>query len=66
MCGAECEESKIDPLEEYIKRFPTKLHKILEDSDKRTRFFESISEKYEDIVVYRGLHREDKIDRDDF
>lgn len=52
--------------EEYIKRFPTKLHEMLKDSRVRDKFFKSISKEYADIIVYRGIHRENKIERDDF
>lgn len=52
--------------EEYIKRFPTKLHEMLKDSRVRDKFFKSISKEYADIIVYRGIHRENRIERDDF
>lgn len=52
--------------EEYIKRFPTKLHEMLKDSRVRDKFFKSISKEYADIIVYRGIHRENKMERDDF
>ena len=42
--------------EEYIKRFPTKLHEMLKDSRVRDKFFKSISKEYADIIVYRGIH----------
>lgn len=52
--------------EEYIKRFPIKLHEMLKDSRVRDKFFKSISKEYADIIVYRGIHRENRIERDDF
>lgn len=41
--------------EEYIKRFPIKLHEMLKDSRVRDKFFKSISKEYADIIVYRGI-----------
>lgn len=51
---------------EYIKRFPTKLHNMLLNPEIRGRFEESMVWEYEDVAVYRGLHRADEIKLDDF
>lgn len=52
--------------ESYIKRFPTKLHDMLSYPETRKRFEKSVVWEYEDVIVYRGLHRSDKVERDDF
>lgn len=39
---------------------------MLKDSRVRDKFFKSISKEYADIIVYRGIHRENRIERDDF
>lgn len=53
--------------EEYLKRFPTVFRSALEENQKYQKaFFSQIETEYEDLKVFRIVHREDKLDDDDF
>lgn len=53
--------------EEYLSRFPNKLKEILHNPKFRDKFIETAVQDYAPVVpVYRALHREKEIDRDDF
>lgn len=53
--------------EEYLSRFPTLLHDVLKNNPKhRTRFLNRIKEDYPPVKVYRGIHRNNLLDDDDF
>lgn len=53
--------------EEYLSRFPTLLCDALKSNQKhRNRFLQRVKNKYESIKVYRGIHRADILDDDDF
>lgn len=53
--------------EEYLSRFPTLLRDVLKNDQKhRTRFLNRIKDKYPSIKVYRGIHKEDTLEDDDF
>lgn len=52
--------------EEYLSRFPTKLHSTLEIEKFRNRFLSKVLDVYPQTVVYRGIHRKDAVCTDDF
>ena len=52
--------------EEYLSLFPTRLHNILKIERNRRKFINNVCDEFDDVVVYRGLHRADLIHEDDF
>ena len=52
--------------EEYLSRFPTKLHSVLEIEKFRNRFLSRVVDDYPQTTVYRGIHRKDSVCADDF
>ena len=50
----------------YLSRFPTKFIEYLNEKDHYDRFISSVNFDYEDVVVYRGIHRNDILSADDF
>lgn len=52
---------------EYLAKFPTILRKTLEENPKhRRRFLNRVQTEYEDLTVFRAIHRADSIEDDDF
>ena len=56
-----------DLTEEYLSKFPTILHNVLNDNPRyRKRFVKKVKLEFEDVRVFRAIHRADKITEDDF
>lgn len=53
--------------EEYLSKFPTILQTALNENPQyKTRFLKKVHLEYEDIKVFRAIHRADEIHDDDF
>lgn len=53
--------------EEYLSKFPTILCEALKSSDKyRNRFLNRVKKEYSPIKVYRGIHKDNILEDDDF
>lgn len=52
--------------DEYLSRFPTKLRQMLSCNEKQEKFVSKVQFEYADTDVYRGIHRADCVNRDDF
>lgn len=53
--------------EEYLSKFPTILCEALKSSDKyRNRFMKRVKTEYAPIKVYRGIHKDNILEDDDF
>ena len=51
---------------EYLAKFPFSLQEALTNEKHKKRFLRNTSDDYVDTTVYRGLHRADEINTDDF
>lgn len=53
--------------DEYLSKFPDTLVACIKSKDKHVnQFLDNLEGKFEDTIVYRGIHREDLVHEDDF